>query len=314
MQTVAVLVQEGVESFGLGCLVEVWDEPYHPEDDNPVFDFRVCTARPGVVRGRTVDIVVEEGLEWAAQADLVAAASHGDDVPVDPAVAETLATAHQRGSEVMAHCSGVFALGAAGLLDGRECTTHWRYAERLQARYPEAKVRPDVLYVHDGRVLTGAGSAASLDASLHLMRDRFGARQAAAAARRIVVPPHRDGGQAQFIAKPLPEVDAETLAPLLSWMSDHLDDELDVASLASRASMSPRTLARRFRDETGTTPHAWVTARRVQRAEELLEHSELGIEQISREVGFGSAAVLRHHFARVRGISPGTYRRRFCGV
>ena len=153
----------------------------------------------------------------------------------------------------------MFHLGAAGLLDGRECTTHWRYTDVLANAYPEAKVRPDVLYCHDGNVLTGAGSAAGIDASLQLLRQEYGARVAATTARRMVVPPHRDGGQAQFISRQVVDCQAETLGPLLSWILENLDGELGVEELARRAHMSPRTFARRFRDETGTTPHSWVT-------------------------------------------------------
>lgn len=311
MKTVAVVVQEGVEAFGLGCLVEVWGEPYHPRDDNPVFDFRICASTPGPLRGRTMDVTPREGLEWAVEADLVAVAPHDRAFGEDPAVIEALEAAYAGGSQVMGHCTAAFTLGRAGLLDGRRCTTHWRYAAGLQRMFPKATVDADVLYVHEGRVLTGAGSAAALDASLHLMRERFGGRHAANAARRIVVPPHRSGGQAQFIATPIPEVQAETLGPLLTWMGEHLDEDLSVARLSRQAHLSERTFARRFRDETGTTPHAWILLRRVQAAEELLEQSDLSIEGIAGRVGFGTAAALRQHFARVRGVSPSAYRRQF---
>ena len=176
-------------------------------------------------------------------------------------------------------------LGEAGLLDGRECTTHWRYIDSWRERYPEAQVDPDVLYVQDGTIVTGAGSAAGLDASLHLMRQQFGARVAAAAARRMVVPPHRDGGQAQFIARAVPDCDAETLGPLLTWIIENLGEDLGVEALARRSHMSPRTFARRFRDETGTTPHSWVTAQRVQAAEEMLELTDHSVDWIAGEVG-----------------------------
>ena len=311
---VAVVVQEGAEPFGLGSLVEVWGEPPHPDDDTPVFDFQVCTPRPGRVRGRSdYDLHVERGLEATADADLVCISPKYDFLSVDPLVIEAVRAAYERGAIIYAHCSGVFELGAAGLLDGRECTTHWRYCDLLAETYPEAKVRPDVLYCHEGTVLTGAGSAAGIDASLHLMRDHFGARVAATTARRIVVPPHRDGGQAQFIANAVPDCEAETLGPLLEWIVGHLGEDLSVETLARHNHMSPRTFARRFRAETGTTPHAWVTRQRVQAAEELLERTDHSIDWIADEVGFGNAATLRHHFAKVRGLSPQQYRRRFAG-
>jgi len=312
IQTVTVIVQDGVEPFGLGSLVEVWGESYHPEDDNPVFDFRICTPRPGRVRGRSdFDLHVERGLEATLDADQVCLAPKQDFQSHDPRVLDALRAAHERGAIIYAHCSSVFELGAAGLLDGRECTTHWRYTRLLQETYPSAKVCPDVLYCDDDRVLTGAGSAAGIDASLHLMREKFGAHVAATTARRIVVPPHRDGGQAQFIARPVADCEAETLGPLLEWILEHLADDLDVETLARRALMSPRTFARRFRAETGATPHAWVTKQRVLRAEQLLEQTDRSVEWIAGEVGFGNAATLRHHFTRQRGVSPQQYRRTF---
>jgi transcriptional regulator GlxA family with amidase domain len=315
MQTVAVIVQDGAEPFGLGSLVEVWGEDFHPDDDNPVFDFRVCTPRPGRVKGRSdYDIHVDRGLEATLDADLVCLAPKHDFMRFDDDVRAAIVAAHERGAIIYAHCSGVFELGNAGLLDGRECTTHWRYTDLLENAFPEAKVRPDVLYCHDGNVLTGAGSAAGIDASLHLMRDLYGAHVAATTARRIVVPPHRDGGQAQFISRPVVDCDAETLGPLLQWILEHLADELDVDTLARKSLMSPRTFARRFRAETGATPHSWVTKQRVLRAEQLLEQSDRSVEWIASDVGFGNAATLRHHFTRSRGVSPQQYRRTFSGV
>ena len=312
---VAVIVQDGAEPFGLGSLVEVWGEPEHPEDRTPVFDFQVCTPRPGRVKGRCdYDLYVERGLEATEDADLNCLAPPYDFLDNAPAVIEAVRAADARGAILYAHCSGTFALGAAGLLDGRECTTHWRYTGILERMYPEAKVRPDVLYCHDGNIMTGAGSAAGIDASLHLMRDLYGARVAATTARRIVVPPHRDGGQAQFIERAVPECDSETFGPLLEWITGHLEEDLDVETLARKSLMSPRTFARRFRAETGATPHAWVTQQRVLRAEELLEQTDRSIEWIASEVGFGNAATFRHHFTRSRGVSPQQYRRTFVGV
>src|SRR6476469_960377 len=313
--SVAVLVQDGVEPFGLGSMCEVWAEPYHPEDDNPVFDFVVATPRPGRVRGPAgFDLHVEHGLEAAAGADLLCIAPKRDYLEPSPEVAELVAAAHARGAYVFAHCTAAFVLGEAGLLDGRRCTTHWRHTDDLARRYPAAQVDENVLYVQDGTIVTGAGSAAGLDAALHLMRQQFGARTAAAAARRMVVPPHRDGGQAQFFARAVPDCDAETLGPPPQWIVEPLADDLGVEALARRSHMSPRTFARRFRAETGSTPHAWVTRQRVQAAEELLERTDHPVDWIADEVGFGNAATLRHHVTRTRGVSPQRYRRTFAGV
>ncbi len=312
MRTVAVVVQDGAEPFGLGSLVEVWGEPYHPDDGNPVFDFRVCTPRPGRVRGRSgFDLHVDLGLEATEDADLVCFSPRHDFLEHDDDVLDVARAAHARGAIVYAHCSGAFELAAAGLLDGRECTTHWRYTDTMQRLYPRASVRPDVLYVQDGTIITGAGSAAGIDASLHLMRQQFGARVAATTARRIVVPPHRDGGQAQFIARQVPDCDAETLGPVLTWVTENLAADLSVEALARRSHLSARTFARRFREETGTTPHAWITRQRLQAAEELLELTDHPVDWIAAEVGFGNGAALRHHFTRARGVSPQQYRRSF---
>ena len=314
MKKVAVVVQDGVEPFGLGAMCEVWAEPYHPEDDNPVFDFVVATPRPGRVRGPSgYDLHVDHGLEAVADADLVCVTPKRDYLAPSPEVAELVRAVHDRGAHVFAHCTAAFVLGEAGLLDGRRCTTHWRHVAELRARHPRAMVDQDVLYVQDGTIVTGAGSAAGLDAALHLMRQQFGARTAAAAARRMVVPPHRDGGQAQFIARAVPDCDAESLGPLLTWITENLAEDLSVEALARTSHMSPRTFARRFREETGTTPHAWVTRQRLQAAEELLEQTDHSVDWIASEVGFGNAAALRHHFGRARGVSPQQYRRTFSG-
>lgn len=315
MTTVAVIVQDGAEPFGLGSLCEVWAEPYHPEDDNPVFDFRVCTPRPGRVRGRAgFDLHVEHGLDAIEDADLVCFSPKYEFLEHDPAVLDAARATHERGALVYAHCSASFTLAAAGLLDGRECTTHWRYGERLARMYPKAVVRPDVLYVQDGTITTGAGSVAGIDASLHLLRQMYGARVAATTARRIVVPPHRDGGQAQFVRTPMRPSVSGSMGPLLDWVAEHLHESLPVERLAAQAHMSPRTFARRFRDETGTTPLQWVTNQRLAMTEELLENSTLSIDQIASRVGFGNAATLRHHFTAARATTPLQYRRTFATV
>jgi len=312
MQKVAVVVQEQPEPFGLGALCEVWAEPYHPEDDNPVFDFKVVTPRPGRLRTRAgFDLHVEHGLDEAADADLICLAPMSDHRGASPEVSELLRTAHARGAMLFAHCSATFMLGEAGLLDGRRCTTHWRHAAELAARFTDAIVDPDVIYVQDGSIVTGAGSAAAIDAALHVMRQQFGAKVAAATARRMVVPPHRDGGQAQYIARPVPVCESEALAPLLAWISSHLADDLDVETLARQMHMSSRTFARRFKEETGTTPYSWILGERVRAAQELLEQSDHSIDWVASEVGFGNAATLRQHFGRARGVSPQEYRRTF---
>lgn len=314
MRSVAVVVQDGVEPFGLGTMCEVWAEPHHPEDDNPVFDFVVATPHPGRVRGPSgFDLYVDHDLAAAEHADLVCVAPKRDFTEPSPEVAELVARAHDRGALVLAHCTAAFVLGEAGLLDGRRCTTHWRHVDALAQAYPTALVDPDVLYVQDGNVVTGAGAAAGLDAALHLVRQQFGARVAGVTARRMVVPPHRDGGQAQFIARAVPDCSAETLGPLLTWALENLAEDLGVDALARRSHLSSRTFARRFREETGTTPHSWVTSQRLLAAEELLERTDHPVEWIAAEVGFGNAATLRHHFARSRGVSPQQYRRTFSG-
>jgi transcriptional regulator GlxA family with amidase domain len=203
---------------------------------------------------------------------------------------------------VMSVCSGAYVLGAAGLLDGRDCTTHWRYASDLAKRFPLARVNPDVLYVCDGPVLTSAGSAAGLDLCLHLIRQDYGERLANIAARRMIMPPHRAGAQA-----------AETLAPLLDEIASELDKDHSVTSMSARAAMSERTFARRFRAETGTTPHLWLTEQRVHYARSLLEAGDEPVEVVARRSGFGTAAMLRHHFSRVVGTSPAAYRQVFRG-
>lgn len=315
MKTVAVIVQDGVEPFGLGSICEVWAEPYRAEDDNPVFDFTVCAETPGRVCGASgFDVFVEHGLEAVETADLVCIAPKREFLEQSSVVVSAVRQAHERGAIIFAHCTAAFTLGEAGLLDGRQCTTHWRYAALLADRYPHAQVDPDVLYVQDGTILTGAGAAAGIDAALHLMRQVFGARAAATTARRIVVSPHREGGQAQFVRTPMGQTECDTLAPLLAWAGDRLDESLSVERLAAQAHMSARTFARRFRDETGTTPLQWLTSQRLSLAEEMLENSTLSVEQISTRVGFGNAATLRHHFSAARGTTPQRYRKTFSCV
>ncbi len=311
---VVALVADGSTAFELGVVCEAFGVD-RSEQGLPVMDFAVCAATPAVRSASGFGIAVDDGLDRVASADLVCvpAVQHsvGDTVGVPDAMLEAIAAAAARGATVLSLCSGAFVLGDAGLLDGRECTTHWVYTELLARRFPTATVVPEVLYVEDGPIVTSAGTAAGIDACLHLWRRDHGAAAAASVARRMVVPPQRAGGQAQFIRTPVPECDAETLGPLLTWLTQHLDQPHTVESLASRSAMSPRTFARRFRDETGTTPHAWLTTQRVLRAEELLETTDRPVDRIASDVGFAAAAALRHHFTRTRGLSPQQYRRQF---
>ena len=219
--------------------------------------------------------------------------------------------AHAAGSILLSVCSGSFVLGAAGLLDGRRCTTHWLYADELQRRHPAAEVDPSVLFVDEGDIVTSAGTAAGIDACLHLIRRELGAATANTIARRMVVPPQRDGGQQQFVALPVPECSSDGFAELLDEVVASLSEQHTVASLARRASLSERTFVRRFAAETGTTPHKWLSQQRVLAARRLLEESDLSVEQVADRTGFNSAVVLRDHFRRATGLAPLAYRRRF---
>lgn len=312
IENVAAVVYDGVAPFELGLLCEAWGLD-RTETGGPTFDFAVCTPAPGkVTTSMGFSLDVEHGLDRVAEADLVTLPAMPRDQKAPMAVVEVLQAAFARGAHILTVCSGAFILGDAGLLDERDCTTHWRYSDELQERFPKARVQCDVLYVDSGQIITSAGSAAGIDACLHLIRREFGARAARSVARRMVVAPHREGGQAQFIETPvaLPPA-ADTLGPVLAWMQEHLDTEMPVAELARRASMSPRTFARRFRAETGTTPHQWVTAQRLLLAERLLEESDAPIDLIASRSGFGNAATLRHHFVAVRGTTPQAFRRTF---
>ncbi|NHA69547.1 helix-turn-helix domain-containing protein [Phycicoccus flavus] len=306
LHSVAVVLQEPVALFEYGVLAEVFGIDRSEEGIDP-FDYRVCAERPGPLDSHHgTAVVAAHGLEAAADADLVAVPATSA-VP-SPAVLQVVRDAVERGAWVLSVCSGAFTLGAAGVLDGRRATTHWRHAAELAERHPLATVDPDVLYVRDGTVITSAGTAAGIDACLHLVRHELGASVATRIARRMVVPPHRDGGQRQFIDRPVPVTDSESLGPVLAYMSENLAEQHAVADLARRAAMSPRTLARRFVAETGTTPHQWLTDQRVLRARELLEESDLPVDAVAREAGFGTAALLRHHFTRGTGLSPSAFR------
>ena len=312
VRNVAVPVLDGVFAFELGVLCEVFGID-RTDDGVPAFDFRVCSTRPGEVLRTTsgLGVTATHPLDAARGCDLVAIPGGSVDGPYDPEVLDILRDTVEQGGRVLSVCSGAFQLAAAGLLDGRDCTTHWRYAARLAEERPRACVDLDVLYVEDGPVLTSAGTAAGIDACLHLVRTELGSEEATRIARRMVVPPHRSGGQRQFVETPVPSEPCEGLQDVMEWVAERLDEEHSIPTLARRAAMSERTFARRFTAEVGTTPHKWLTSQRVLRARHLLESTDLDVERIAHESGFATAAVLRHHFQREIGIPPVAYRRAF---
>ncbi|MBB3085015.1 helix-turn-helix domain-containing protein [Geodermatophilus sabuli] len=310
---VSTVVADGlVGSFGLGVAAEVFGYD-RTAMGLPRFDFGLVTEQPGVVRTDTgIPITVEHGLERLAQSDIVTITAWElfSRVPT-PQLLDAFRTAHANGALIVSQCTGAFVLAEAGLLDGQRATTHWKYAGELAARYPAVRVDPMVLYVDNGSIITGAGTAAGVDTLLHVVRREWGAAAANALAREMVVPPHRDGGQAQFIDAPVPDCEDDLLGAVLEWAAAHLADDISVDLLARRALMSPRSFARRFKATTGTTPHAWLLGQRLAAAEELLENSDAPVEEIARLVGFGTAAGLREQFTRRRGVSPRAYRQTF---
>jgi AraC family transcriptional activator FtrA len=314
MKTVALIVQDGFAPFEFGLACEAFGLD-RSDDGIPNFDFRILAAEPGAISSNLgFSINVEHDLTFADEADLVVVTP----IPrrawgnVDARVTDVVRRAVDRGAWVLSVCSGSFVIAASGVLDGRRATTHWMYADTMQRMYPSIDVDPDVLYVQDGRIITSAGTAAGLDACLHLLRQELGAELTNKIARRMVVPPQRDGGQAQFIDRPLPVAQSLSLTPVTDWMLDNLRVELTVDQLAAHAHMSPRTFARRFKADFGATPAAWLARQRIIHAQRLLEQTDLGLDRIAYESGFGSAAVLRQNFARVLGTTPTAYRARFC--
>jgi transcriptional regulator GlxA family with amidase domain len=312
MHRIAIPVTPDIPLFELAVPCEV----FGPRDDFPVpwwYDVRLCAVQDGPVRtsGRLLfDSAL--GLDELIQADTVivtACADTRDDPP--PALLRALRAAADRGARIASVCTGAFALAAAGLLDGRPATTHWMYAAELARRWPAVQVEPNVLYTDGGQILTSAGASAGLDLCLHIVRQDHGSRIANALARRLVIPPHREGGQAQYIEQPLPIDGSPSLGPCLDWARAHLDLPLTVEDLAHQALMSPRTFARRFREVTGTTPLQWLCAERVRRAQDLLENTEDTIDRIAVMCGFGSAQRLRTHFTRINHVTPHEFRRTF---
>jgi transcriptional regulator GlxA family with amidase domain len=309
---VAVVAVPGVQPFELGVAWEGFGID-RSDDGIPNYECSLVSMTETVTTGGGWTVSTPHRLDHAADADLVIIPAYiRPDDDIEP-ILELLRHTVNRGATVMSFCSGAFVLGAAGLLDGRDCTTHWRYAAELASTYPQARVDPNVLFVCDGPVLTSAGTAAGLDLCLHVIRADHGEEIARKVARRMVMPPHRDGGQAQYLDVPIRTRPADTLAPLLDELLDELPQEHTIESLAARCAMSPRTFARRFRQETGTTPHLWMTHQRVLLARRMLESGEDAIEVVAERCGFSTATMMRHHFARVVGTSPSAYRRAFCG-
>jgi transcriptional regulator GlxA family with amidase domain len=310
---VAAVVLNGVHPFELGVACEVFGLE-RPELGVPWYQFKVCAAEPPPLQtGAGFLLDTPHGLADAAEADtLVFTHWRSPDEPVPSALIDMVRAAHARGARLLSICSGVFVLAATGLLDGRPATTHWRYTDALARLYPTIDVRQDVLYVDDGEILTSAGTAAGIDLCLHLVRLDYGAEIANAVARRMVVAAHRDGGQAQFVERPvLPDASDDALGRALAWALEHLHEPISVDQLAARACMSPRTFARRFRATHGTTPYRWLLVQRLLLVRRLLETTDHPVEHIAERAGFGTAAALRVQFKRSVSTSPLVYRRLF---
>ncbi len=310
MHTVAVLALDDVITFDLATPVQAFSFAWLP-DGSPAY--RVLVCGPGTVRTDGFTLTPEHGLDVLADADTIVVPGRMEpDAPVPAEVVDALRAAAAKGTRIASICVGAFVLAAAGLLDGLRATTHWMGAAELAERYPQIDVDPNVLYVDNGQILTSAGAAAGLDLCLHMIRRDLGSAAAADAARRSVMPLEREGGQAQFIVHDQPPVPrGAELEPLLTWLADNVADDLTLADIAARAGMSTRTLNRRFREQTGTTPLQWLHRARVRRAQYLLEHTTHPVDRIAGDVGFGSPTAFRERFRRVVGTSPHAYRAAF---
>ncbi|WP_371402379.1 helix-turn-helix domain-containing protein [Kribbella sp. NBC_00662] len=308
MHTVALATAGHLLHFELGIAYEIFGNP--PLGADEWYDVRLCG--PGSVRVGPFTVEPDDGLDRLTQADTVIVPALADvDEPPSPELVAAVLSAYESGARIASLCTGAFVLGAAGLLDGRRATTHWGHTDALAARYPKATVDPDVLYTDNGNILTAAGKAAAVDLCLHLVHLDHGATVANTVARRLVVPPHRAGGQAQFVSTPVPVSGDHTLAELLAWAQERLDQPLTVTDLARRANTSPRHLGRQFRAVTGQTPLQWLLTQRVRRAQQLLEATNQSIESVAAATGLGTATTLRRQFKRVVGIPPNTYRTSF---
>ncbi|WP_203927000.1 helix-turn-helix domain-containing protein [Virgisporangium ochraceum] len=306
---VALAVTDGTPLFELAGAHEIFGVDRGLA--SPWYTLEVCGPRTAGVGG-WLRARPEHGLDRLATASTVVVPAWRDLEEEPPgALIAALRAAHAAGARIVSLCTGAFVLAAAGLLDDRPATTHWAHTDLLAERHPRVRVRPDVLYVDDGTVLTSAGKAAGIDLCLHVVRVDHGAAVANAIARTLVVPPHRSGGQAQFVPAPVPATDDHVLADLMAWAGERLDQPLTVTDLARRANLSTRTLARHFAAVAGTSPLRWLLAQRVHRAQELLETTDASVEQIAARTGMGTATTLRRHVNRVLGLPPEAYRRTF---
>jgi AraC family transcriptional regulator, transcriptional activator FtrA len=311
-KSVVAVAYDGLCTFELGVATELFGLA-RPELDVDWYDFRIVSIDAGPLRaigGMTV--TASTNLRHVRNAGTIVLPGWRDPSEIPPKrLVDAILSAHDRGARVVSICSGVFVLAATGLLDGLQATTHWRYTGQLVNMYPSIDVRPDVLYIDNGTTLTSAGSAAGIDLGLHLIRRDHGAAVAASVARRLVVPPHRDGGQAQFISNQIAASEATTMALVIDYAVKNLAEPLSVASLARQAKMSARTFARRFRDEVGIPPHAWLTKQRLRLAQELLETKALSMDEVATQAGFVTAETLRHHFRLELQTTPTRYRAAF---
>jgi len=310
---VVVLAYDGLCTFEFGVAVEVFGLP-RPEMGDDWYRFAVASVDEGELRATGgIRILADGDLGLLEHADLIVVPGwRGIDSPVPEALCDALRQASARGCQVMSICSGVFVLAAAGLLDGRRATTHWRYMETLKTRFPAIDVVEDVLYQDEGDILTSAGSAAGIDLCLHVVRRDFGMEAANRVARRLVIPPHRDGSQTQQLSRPVAQLrESQRFGQLFDFLHQHLAQPHSVDSLSRRVGMSQRTFLRRFQDATGTTPTRWLLNERLLRAKDYLENSRLSIDSIAEQTGFGQAATLRHHFRQHFALSPAQYRKQF---
>lgn len=310
---VVVLAYDGLCTFEFGVAVEVFGLP-RPEMGDDWYRFAVAAVDEGELRATGgIRILADGDLRLLEHADLIVVPGwRGIDSPVPEALCDALRQASARGCQVMSICSGVFVLAAAGLLDGRRATTHWRYIETLKTRFPDIDVIEDVLYQDEGDILTSAGSAAGIDLCLHVVRRDFGMEAANRVARRLVIPPHRDGSQTQQLSRPVAQLrESQRFGQLFDFLHQHLAQPHSVDSLSRRVGMSQRTFLRRFKDATGTTPTRWLLNERLLRAKDYLENSRLSIDSIAEQTGFGQAATLRHHFRQHFALSPAQYRKQF---